>query len=82
MMMTYNNTSNAEAIETVYTYNDWLKTYKRNEEKRRAKQQEKIFQKLLGLALVLVGIIFCMIFPEDATGGAFVGALGLLRLFA
>ena len=82
MMMIYNKTSNVEAIETVYTYNDWLKTYKRNEAKRRAKQQEKIFQKLLGFALVLVGIIFCMIFPEDATGGLFVGILGLLRLFA
>lgn len=82
MMMTYNNTSNAETIETVYTYDECLRTYNRNKAKRRAKQQEKAFQKLLGLALVLVGIIFCMIFPEDATGGVFVGVLGLLRLFA
>ena len=82
MMMTYNKTSNAEAIETVYTYDECLRTYNRNKEKERAKKQEKIFQKLLGLALVLIGIIFCMIFPDDATGGAFVGALGLLRLFS
>ena len=82
MMMTYNKTSSAETLETVYTYDEWLKAYNRNKAKKRAKQQEKAFQKLLGVALVLVGIIFCVIFPEDATGGAFVGALGLLRLFS
>lgn len=82
MMLTYNKTSNAEVIETVYTYDEWLKEYNRNKAKERAKQQEKAFQKLLGLALVLIGIIFCMLSPEDATGGVFVGALGLLRLFA
>lgn len=81
-MLTYNKTSNAEVIETVYTYDEWLRVHNRNKAKEKAKKQEKAFQKLLGLALVLVGIIFCMIFPEDATGGVFVGALGLLRLFA
>ena len=80
MMMTYNNTSNAEAIETVYTYEEGLKAYNRNEAKKRAKQQEKIFQKLLGFALVLIGLIGCAIFPEDAGGCLFACAMGVFRV--
>ena len=37
MMMTY--ISGLEAIETVYTYDEWLKEYNRQETKRRIKQR-------------------------------------------
>ena len=80
MMVTYNNTSNAEAIETVYTYDEWLKAYNRNKAKKRAKQQEKAFQKLLGFALVLVGLLGCAIFPEDAGGCLFACIMGVFRV--
>ena len=38
MMMNYNSTSNAyimNDIETVYTYDEWLKEYNRNKAKER-----------------------------------------------
>lgn len=36
-------------------------------------------QKLLGLLLVIIGIITCAIFKEDATGGVMIAFLGILR---
>lgn len=34
--------------------------------------------RFLGLGLLIIGIIGCVVFPEDATGGLLVGFLGLL----
>lgn len=39
-------------------------------------------QKLLGLLLVIIGIIFCFSFKEDATGGVIAIFLGIARLIA
>lgn len=37
-------------------------------------------QKLLGLLLVIIGIIACAVFKEDATAGVMIAFLGILRL--
>lgn len=81
MMMQYNTTSNAYSdIETVYTYDEWLKEYKRNEEIKRQRIQEAVFQKMLGFGLLILGIVGCLVMPEDAGGFVFTSVLGILRL--
>ena len=77
MMMTYNKTSNAE---TVYTYDEWLKEYKRNKAIERKQKRETAIQKCLGLVLLVIGIIGCFIFPKDAGGFLFTSVLGVLRV--
>ena len=79
-MMLYNATSNAYKIETVYTYDEWLKEYKRNEAIERKQRKEIAIQKFLGLGLLAIGIIGCCIFPEDAGGFLFTSVLGILRV--
>lgn len=37
---------------------------------------------IFGIALCLVGIIACMVFPEDAMGGAFCMMLGIPVIFS
>lgn len=80
-MMLYNNTSNAYKIETVYTYEEWLKEYNRNKAIERKQKQETAIQKCLGLGLLVLGIIGCLVFPEDAGGFVFAGVLGIIRTF-
>ncbi len=41
-----------------------------------------IKQKALGTAAIIVGIITCLIFPEDCGGGIFAIGLGLLRVIS
>lgn len=79
-MMLYNTTSNAYKIETVYTYEEWLKEYKRNEAKERQQKIETLTQKCLGLGLLIIGIVGCLIMPEDAGGFVFTSVLGILRV--
>ena len=78
-MMLYNTTSNAHKIETVYTYEEWLKEYNRNKAIERKQRQETIIQKCLGIGLLVIGIIGCLIFPEDAGGFVFASVLGIIR---
>ena len=80
-MMLYNTTSNAHKIETVYTYEEWLKEYNRNKAIERKQRQETIIQKCLGIGLLVIGIIGCLIFPEDAGGFLFTSVLGIIRTF-
>lgn len=80
MMMAYNKTSNAEAMETVYTYDEWLNEYKRNEAKERKQKQETVIQKCLGLGLLVIGILGCAVMPEDAGGFLFASILGIIRV--
>ena len=79
-MMQYNTTSNAYKIETVYTYDEWLKVYNRNKAKERKQRAETITQKCLGLGLLLLGIIGCLVMPEDAGGFLFISVLGIIRV--
>lgn len=59
MLATYRY--NSEAIETVYTYDEWLKEYKRRETKRRIRQRREHFycikQRVCGVIMAAVGII-------------------------
>lgn len=77
--MNYNTTSNAYKIETVYTYEEWEKEYRRNKAIERKQKAETITQKCLGLGLLALGIIGCAIFPEDAGGFVFASVLGIIR---
>ena len=69
MLVTYSNGS--EAIETVYTYEEWLKEYNRQETKRRIRQRtEHLYymkQRLAGLMIVGIGIVTPFILDGDAT---------------
>ena len=66
--MLYNTTSNAQKIETVYTYEEWLKEYDHNKAIERKQKRETIIQKCLGLGLLALGIVGCLLMPEDACG--------------
>lgn len=68
MLVTYSNGS--EVIETVYTYEEWLKEYNRRETKRRIRQRTErlcyIKQCLLGLIMIIIGMITLFILKELA----------------
>jgi len=82
MLSAYNNRS--EAIETVYTYEEWLKEYNRRETKRRIRQRtEHLYymrQKLFGFVMAATGIIAPFILGGDATVSLFVLSLGIFLL--
>ena len=82
MLVTYNNGS--EAIETVYTYEEWLKEYNRRETKRRIKQRtEHLFymkQRLVGVMMAAIGIILPFVLDGDATFSFVAFPLGIFLL--
>lgn len=78
-MVLYNTTSNAR-IETVYTYDEWEKVYKRNKEKEIKDMLQHAEQKILGLCIFIIGIVGCFIFPEDAGGFVMAICLGIARM--
>lgn len=69
MMITYS--SGSEAIETVYTYEEWLKEYNRRETKRRIRQRtERLYymkQRLSGAIMTAIGIVMPFLLDGDAT---------------
>lgn len=82
MRTTYNIGS--EAVETVYTYEEWLKEYNRRETKRRIRQRTEhlyyLKQRLLGTVMVVIGIIILFVLDGDATVSLFVLPLGIFLL--
>jgi len=82
MLSAYN--SRLEEIETVYTYEEWLKEYNRRETQRRIRQRTEqlyyIKQKLSGLAMAAIGIIAPFILDGDATVSLFALPLGFFLL--
>lgn len=82
MMITYNNRS--EAIETVYTYEEWLKEYNRRETKRRIRQRtEHLYymkQRLSGVVMTVIGIITPFVLDGDATFSLVALPLGIFLL--
>ncbi len=82
MLPVYN--SGSEAIETVYTYEEWLREYSRRETKRRIKQRtEHLYymkQRLSGLVMTATGIIAPFILDGDATISLFMLPLGIFLL--
>lgn len=69
MIITYSNGS--EAIETVYTYEEWLKEYNRRETKRRIRQRtEHLYymkQRISGMIMAAIGIMTPFLLDGDAT---------------
>ena len=82
MMITYSGRS--EIIETVYTYEEWLKEYNRREAKRRIRQRtERLFyikQRLLGGIMAAIGIISPFLLDGDVTVSLIVLPLGIFLL--
>lgn len=82
MMITYS--SGSEAIETVYTYEEWLKEYNRRETKRRIRQMTEhlyyIKQRLSGAIMAIIGIVAPFLLDGDATVSLFALPLGMFLL--
>lgn len=82
MLPVYSNGS--EAIETVYTYEEWLKEYNRRETKRRIKQRTEYLyymkQRLLGAIMVAVGTVTPFILDGDVTFSLVTLPLGIFLL--
>lgn len=81
-MITYNTGS--EAIETVYTYEEWLREYNRRETKRRIKQRTEhlyyIKQRISGAIMAVIGIAAPFILDGDATISLVALPLGIFLL--
>lgn len=82
MLPVYNFGS--EAIETVYTYEEWLKEYNRQETKRRIKQRtERLYymkQRLSGAIMTVIGIVMPIVLDGDATFSLVALPLGIFLL--
>lgn len=82
MLPIYNN--RIEAIETVYTYEEWLKEYNRRETQRRIRQRtEHLYymkQRFFGMVMVAAGIVAPFILDGDATVSLFVLPFGIFLL--
>lgn len=74
----------SEAIETVYTYDEWLREYNHRETKRRIKQRaERLYyikQRLSGVIMAAIGIITPFVLDGDATISLVVFPLGIFLL--
>lgn len=74
----------SEAIETVYTYEEWLKEYNRQETKRRIRQRtERLYymkQRLSGAIMAVIGIITPFVLDGDATVSLFALPLGMFLM--
>ncbi len=74
----------SEAIETVYTYEEWLKEYSRRETQRRMRQRtERLYymkQRLLGVIMTVIGIIMPFVLDGDATFSLVAFPLGIFLL--
>ena len=81
MTNTCKNTYDAEVLETVYTYNEWLKEYKRRTCRSRSERAYFLKQKLCGVVLAAIGIIVPIICDGDATASLLLVPMGLFVLF-
>ena len=65
---------------TTYTGNTQIYIF-RKKKKQRVKYKGNLKQqKFLGLALILIGIIGCIIIPEDCGGCIVAGLMGIARV--
>lgn len=73
-----------EAIETVYTYDEWLKEYNRRETQRRIRQRtERLYyikQRFSGAVMVAIGIIIPFVLNGDATVSLVALPLGIFLM--
>ena len=81
-MITYS--SGSEAIETVYTYEEWFKEYNRREAKRRIRQRtEHLYymkQRLSGTIMAAIGIVMPFALDGDATFSLIALPLGIFLM--
>lgn len=74
----------SEAIETVYTYEEWLKEYNRRETKRRIRQRtERLYymkQRISGAIMAVIGIITPFVLNGDVTVSLFALPLGMFLM--
>ncbi len=82
MLPIYN--SGSEAIETVYTYEEWLKEYNRRKTKRRVRQRTEqlyyIKQRLSGLVMTVFGIVAPFLLDGDVAFSLFILPLGIFLM--
>ena len=82
MLPTYN--IGTEVIETVYTYEEWLKEDNYRNTKRRIRQRtERLYymkQRLSGAIMIAVGIITPFVLDRDVTVSLFALPLGIFLL--
>ena len=81
MENTCRNTYDTEVLETVMTYSEWLKEYKRRTYRSRAERAYFLKQKLCGVVLAAIGIIVPIICDGDATASLLLVPMGLYVLF-
>lgn len=76
--------SGSEAIETVYTYEEWLKEYNRREIKRKIRQRtEHLYymkQRLSGAIMAAIGIATPFVCDGDATVSLFALPFGIFLM--
>ncbi len=76
--------SGSTAIETVYTYEGWLKEYNRREGNRKIRQRtERLYyikQRLSGAIMTAIGIVTPFLLDGDATFSLVVLPLGIFLL--
>lgn len=82
MLPVYNFGS--EAIETVYTCEEWLREYNRRETKRRIRQRtEHLYymkQRMSGTIIAAIGIVMPFVLDGDATLSLLMLPLGIFLL--
>ena len=81
MTNTCRNTYETEVLETVMTYSEWLKEYKRRTCRSRAERAYFLKQKLCGVVLAAIGIIVPVVCDGDATASLLLVPMGLYVLF-
>lgn len=77
MMPAYSYTEYTSPSGNIQIY---IVRHKKNAIKISARKREIINQKRLGASLVVVGLIGCIIFPEDCGGALLACAMGILRM--
>lgn len=77
-------TIGSEVVETVYTYDEWLKEYNRRETKRRTRQRtEHLYymkQRISGAIMAVIGIVTPFLLDGDATFSLFALPLGIFLM--
>ncbi len=83
MSPTYNQ--KLEAIETVYTYEEWLKEYNKRKLNQRIKQNTELLyyikQKLSGLVMTAIGIVMPFLLEGDISASLILVPLGGFLIF-
>ena len=74
----------SEAIETVYTYEEWLKEYNRRETQRRIRQRtEHLYymkQRISGAIMASIGIVTPFVLDGDTTFSLVALPLGIFLI--